>query len=474
MASGDLCARHPNNDYRRIVTAVPDKRTGFFFAAGDLPASLAGGELVFLHDWSISRVMIESVDLADRRLKVTHPIGNRAPHYQIDHFEKHPRYYVENHRSLLDSPGEWYLDERIGRIIYRPRPGESPERTEIVAPQAKALLIVRGSDDQPVRNVHVRGITLQHCSWALPRRGYAAGQSTVHERRDGSRQDRQRKMMEAAIQFELAEDCSLSDCRIANIGQTAIWFGSRTSRCRLQHSVIEDISGNGVNLGEDTSRRVGPGTWWQQHPQQAASHHVVADNIIRRCGQQFFGAVGVWVGLAHHVRIVHNEIAQHPYTGVSLGWMWNPTPTPAGHNLVAHNHIHHVLQVLSDGGGIYTLGRQPGTRLLHNHIHDVPLNAGRAESNGMFLDEGSDQITIEQNVIHGVVRSPLRFHRAEELLVRQNVLVVPDRDVPPVRFNNTPERNIQQQDNEVLPSARFDLCATQIDSPTSDPAPDSD
>jgi hypothetical protein len=115
------------------------------------------------------------------------------------------------------------------------------------------------------------------------------------------------------------------------------------------------------------------------------------------------------------------------------------------------------MRMLSDGGGIYTLGRQPGTRLAANHIHNVPLNAGRAESNGMFLDQGSDQITIEQNVIHGVVRSPLRFHQAERLLVRQNVLVLPERSVPPLRFNNTPEQNIQQRANEVLLSDGFAL-----------------
>ena len=134
-------------------------------------------------------------------------------------------------------------------------------------------------------------------------------------------------------------------------------------------------------------------------------------NRIERCGQQFYGAVAVWVGLAREMQISHNEIAWHPYTGVSLGWMWNPTPTPARENVVSRNHIHHVMQVLSDGGGIYTLGRQPGTKLLGNIIHDVPLNAGRAESNGMFLDEGSDQIEIAGNTIYGTARSPLQFSR---------------------------------------------------------------
>ncbi len=450
-------ARHPNAGYFRIDRALPDRRSGFYAQAGDLPRSLDGGELVFLHDWSISRIEIASVNHATNCLRVAYPIGNRAPHYAIDHFEKNPRYFVENHRSLLDSPGEWFCDPQLGQLTYWPLPDESPEHVEVIVPDLSSLVIVQGREAQAVRNVHFRGISFQHCRWSTPEQGYASGQSTVHERRDGSAQQHQRKMMEAAILFEQAEDCSLLECHVSNIGQSGIWFGSQTHRCRLQNSVIEEISGNGVNLGEDTSRRVGQDVWWQASPEQAASHHVIADNMIRRCGRQFFGAVGVWVGLAHHVRIVHNEITELPYTGVSLGWMWNPTPTPAGQHLVARNHIHHVMQILSDGGGIYTLGRQPGTRLSENHIHDVPLNAGRAESNGMFLDEGTDQITIDENLIHGITRSPLRFHRAEQVLVRGNVLVVPDRDVPPVRFNNTPEKNVRQEQNEVLTAEQFDL-----------------
>jgi hypothetical protein len=38
------------------------------------------------------------------------------------------------------------------------------------------------------------------------------------------------------------------------------------------------------------------------------------------------------------------------------------------------------MQILSDGGGIYTLGRQPGTTLSNNHIHHIPLNAGKLKA----------------------------------------------------------------------------------------------
>jgi hypothetical protein len=114
------------------------------------------------------------------------------------------------------------------------------------------------------------------------------------------------------------------------------------------------------------------------------------------------------------------------------------------------------MQMLSDGSGIYTLGRQPGTKLLENVIHDVPLNAGRAESNGMFLDEGSDQMEIARNTIYGIDRSPLRFHRAEQMAVRNNTLVVDTTATPVIRYNNTNPQTIEQRDNRIRPPTEFD------------------
>lgn len=449
-------ARHPNAGYARIEKAFADKRTGFTFQPGDLPASwTGGGELVFLHDWSTSRIPVASVAHDTRRLTVAFPIGNRAEHYKIDHFEPHPRYYVENHRAFLDSPGEWLLEDN-GTLRYWPLPEERPDSTVAVAPYAVQLVRVAGGDEGPVRNVHFRNISFAHCGWHIPRHGYAGSQATAHEERDGAGGNGPRNFIPAAIQFAYAEDCSFAGGQIAHVGGSGVEFGSRTQRCRLEDSVIVDVSGNGVNLGEDSSRLVEGRPWWQAAPQQAAAGHMIRHNRIERCGQQFFGAVAVWVGLAREMQISNNEIAHHPYTGVSLGWMWNPTPTPAGDNLIARNHIHHVMQVLSDGGGIYTLGRQPGTRLVENVIHDVPLNAGRAESNGMFLDEGSDQIEIARNVIYALARSPLRFHKAQQLIVRGNTLVTPTPDLPALRYNNTRPQTIEQIDNRVAPQSEFD------------------
>ena len=159
----------------------------------------------------------------------------------------------------------------------------------------------------------------------------------------------------------------------------------------------------------------------RETPVNENSH--VSECIIENCGVTYHGAVGIWIGFARAAIVQNNELRNLPYTGVSVGWQWNDQPTPCQGHSINRNHIHHVMQLLSDGGGIYTLGLQPGTNLTENVIHDVARNAGRAESNGIFMDEGSTSITIEGNLIYNIANSPIRFHRAGANKIVNNRLV---------------------------------------------------
>lgn len=447
-------ARHPNKGYLRVVQSGADRRTSFTFKPGDIPRSLRDPnlELLFLHDWSTSRVRVKSIDHGANVLTVADPIGCKASHYRIDHFEKHPRYRLENDPVLLDAPGEWYLNTDTGVLFYRPLKDESISKFNAsppIAPVATALLQVRGDAKRPVRNLRFDGLHFAHCAWSTPSHGFAAGQATFHERRDGTNGGALREPMPTAVTFERAEQCRFVNGSIMHTGGSAIWLGSRCDDWVFAGNIVSDIAGNGILIGEDRGRRIDGRYWWQAAPQQVAKRNIVKNNLIEHCGQLFYGAVGVWVGMAEQTTIANNEIRHLPYTGVSVGWMWNSTPTPCKGNRVERNHIHHVMQILSDGGGIYTLGRQPGTVLSGNVIHDVPTNLGRAESNGMFLDQGTSEMVIENNLIYAVSRSPLRFHQALENLVRNNILVT-GQGTPIVRYNATEPRRITLTDNEVI------------------------
>ena len=104
---------------------------------------------------------------------------------------------------------------------------------------------------------------------------------------------------------------------------------------------------------------------------------------------------------------------------------------------------------LSDGGGIYFLGKQPGSKITNNIIHDVTINAGRAESNGMFLDEGITELEVSNNIIYNIARSPIRFHKASKNIVENNILMCGE-NIPPIRYNRTDEKDIIKINNTIL------------------------
>lgn len=449
-------ARFPNQGFLRIDQPYPDKRSGFTFKPGEIPNNISGEniELVFFHDWSTTRVGIKQLEHDKGRLTTEAPVGPAANHYRIDHFEKHPRYYVENALSMLDEPGEWYLDVQTGKLYYKPFPGEVIGQTIIEAPYAKSLLEVKGKPDQPVRNLHFVGLGFEYCRWDIPKHGYAGSQACFHENRDAAinkdGQDRNilRHFVPAAVTFTMVEDCSIRSCRFERMGGVGVELGMRSHRNRFEGNIIRDVSGNGLMLGEDRTRRVDGKLWHDAAPNQTATANVVRNNLIEHIGKQFYGSVGIWAGITRESRIEHNVVRHTPYTGISIGWIWNPKPTSARDNILSHNHIHHVMQKLSDGGGIYTLGRQPGSILRGNHVHDVPVNIGRAESNGFFMDEGSTDMLVEDNVFYRIAKSPLRFHRATVNLVRNNVLVCKPGQ-PGIRYNATKPEDIKKVDNVI-------------------------
>jgi hypothetical protein len=192
----------------------------------------------------------------------------------------------------------------------------------------------------------------------------------------------------AAIEVDLASNCFFNNCKIRHTGGSGIWFREETENCVIRNSHLYDISGNGINIGEGKDRLVQNYPWWKSAPQQVTTNTEVSNCLIEHCGQQFYGSIGIWGGLFANTNIFRNEIRNLPYTGISVGWMWSAEPTPCKENIISGNHIHHILNKLSDGGGIYNLGLQPKSVISNNLIHDVKLNVGRAESNGILLTKG--------------------------------------------------------------------------------------
>jgi len=401
-------ARTPNADAEpncvqlKAVEFAPDRA---HFAA-TLPTGVLGDwqhpdhrvEAMIAGNWAINRKRVASIDAAKSTV-VLAPPHRHGPGYI---FPSTGRWcYFENAPELLDQPGEWYLDRKSGQLSYRPLPDADPGGVKAVLPRLTRLVEIRGTAEQPVRNVRFRGLRLMHTDWQLPPDGYMGIQACHYgsNPQPGLRWQR----IPAAVSMRYAEGCRVEGGVLAHLGGTGVELADGCRDCTVRGNHVFDVSANGIMVG-------GPNV-----EEQVPRGNRVANNHVHAGGVEYYGAIGIWVGFAQGTAVTHNLVHDLPYTGISVGWQWNPEPTVCRENLIEWNHVHNVMNRLCDGGCIYTLGFQPGTVIRGNHLHDVnrsPMAQG-APNNGMFIDQGSKGYLFQENVIYDTSAQPVRFNQCQ-------------------------------------------------------------
>jgi len=370
-------------------------KMAFRFREGDLQdwPRLREINAVVLRCWESAMLPIRSVDEAGRGVLFTGPM--KWP------FDAGQRYYVEGFREALDAPGEWWYDRAEARLYYRPRPGEDMRTLEVVAPRLTGLVRLAGEAEagRYVEHLRFEGLAFRHSDYRLPPEGHGDWQAAV--------------TIPAAFMADGARAIGLIGCEFRNLGQYAVWFRHGCQEDRVERCEITDVGAGGVRIG---------GEGMAPNQALATGRCVVTNSFIHDGGSVYYGAIPVWVGQSSDNGVSHNEICDFNYTGISVGWSWGFNPTSCHRNTIEYNHLHHLgRNVLYDMAAIYTLGISTGTVIRNNHIHDIWGFVEGYGAGGIYPDEGSTGLLIENNLVYRVQSGGLTIHYGRENVVRNNI-----------------------------------------------------
>ncbi len=366
------------------------------------------------HAWILNILPLQYVDersqLARTTIRATYAMNEL-------HFLKGTEScWVENVLEELDEPGEWVLNSAEQKLYLWPRGRSAPRG--IMAPTLRELIRVEGSIDKkgpkdvPVRNLRFRGLTFMHGA------RYSLSDHDAGLQHDWEMYDQDH----ALVRLRGAEHCVIEECHFTQSGGGAIRVDLHGISNTITGNHIEHIGGTGILLCG-----YGPGT------KDVNRKNSILNNHIHHTGELYWHSPGILAWQSGENRVSNNLIHNTPYSGIILSGCvtrffqihdgreiartirWHEVGggpakktldqvRPFLHtrdNLIEYNEIHHVMERLGDGNGIYIRGSGSGNVIRRNYIHDLvaptPMQAA------IRTDGGQRDTLITENLIYRCV-----------------------------------------------------------------------
>ncbi len=373
----------------------------------------------FFHYWVDEHSPVESYDRETGKLVLKNASRFAiTTQYEPEENTSALRYCLENVPCTFGSAGEWYFDRESSKIYFVPAEKEMrPEEVEAYIPTVLKMFSVLGTPGNHIKDVRfenleffctssryvsrqIRNNDVPGCYEITGEGGYASDIQSVC-------------WASGAVSFLYADRCLVQNCVFHGTGLHGVEITEGCHGIRIEDNEMFDLGAGGVRIfgSPDTEDETG-----------ITGGHVIRHNDISRCGRCFAAGCGILVCHSSENEISENTISYLDYTGISVGWVWGYEKSMTYGNRICRNHIHHIgMGKLSDMGGIYLLGKQHGTVVSENLIHDV--NSAHYGGWGLYTDEGSSFITLEKNVVYGTKCECYHQHYGSQNVISGNIFI---------------------------------------------------
>ncbi len=385
-------ARTPNEGY--FVPPIISETTDILhFNPGELQSwkDLEGNRVHFLLRWHQGTNTIVSIDEKKGTAKLASPEDGIVivP----------PRYYVENVKALMDTPGEWYYDQKKSALSFNaPKDTDDIRQSEVSAPLLQELIVVKGERERPVRNLRIYGLTFE---------GTLPGKSM--------------------ISYSFAHENEF----VGNEVRAAAGTGISLSEGCYQTRILENTFEGNDNMA---IRIHGP-----EDPQSGKDilrETQVSYNHIANCG-----GVNIEASFSIFTTISHNYITKtRGRYAISVGGWRNLEEAIDGAYTVAYNHLDDVQKDADDSGAIKTAGTTFNSVVENNLIHDV--RAGFFNDNvGFWFDNMSLGWIARDNIFYNLEQGEMKLCAANlvDNLYDNNYVIDAPENAPETFITGDPE-----------------------------------
>ncbi|MDZ7620869.1 MAG: right-handed parallel beta-helix repeat-containing protein, partial [Patescibacteria group bacterium] len=333
--------------------------------------------------------------------------------------------FVENIFEELDAPGEWFHDASTSTLYYYPSADVDIHSATVEVVRLRHLIEFRGSQEAPVKFVHLRGVTFRHAARTFmdTREPLLRSDWTIY--RGG------------AVLYEGAEDCELADCTFDQVGGNTIFVSNYNRRIAIRGCLISDSGASGVLfVGNPAAVRsplfeygerqaidqidLPPGPKTDDYPADC----VVEDCLIRNTGRVEKQSAGVQISMARRITVRHCSIYGLPRAGINIS-----EGTWGGH-LIEHCDVFDTVLETGDHGSFNCWGRDrfwglsdapadklPDLARLDAVETTVIRNSRWRCDHGwdIDLDDGASNYHVYNNLmLHGGLKFREGFHRIAE------------------------------------------------------------